>query len=696
MTLPPLLAGPILRRTTSSEVCVWVATTLPPGVDSELVLTDAVMARRLPAHSNVKSIRLGQNVFVTLIRAKPADAALFPSLRTIAYDVRLALTGRILGLRELIKGGGRALAVGTTYTLPTFQIGSQRELRLFHASCRKAHGENADAATPLLAELTYLLNTGQRPSALFLTGDQIYADDVAAPLLNKLTKTGKLLLGWDESIPVSTAKGVAGPTQWIPVSKLPSDRTPIIRDSARMTTTDATNHLIGLGEYLAMYFAMWNPDWPIFPTDWELSQWTFGPESHRRKVIARRLKATRDATPALRTLMANIPTYMIFDDHEVTDDWNLDQAWVANVLRSTTGKRIVANAMTAYWACQHWGNAPDQFPASWIDGIERYAALQETRGGAAMPLESAPYELQMWNAPSFSYVAPTLPPTLVVDTRTRRALGMGKKPSGLLTTTEMDRVREMIRDARPDPNAPLIIVTPSPFIGHLKSEQYQETVLLKRRGKAIADLETWRGGGRAWLAFLDRITGLGAPFVVVLSGDVHYAYTATSRVERHGRMVAIHQLTSSALHNESYNTRFVVAKLQKTQDDFNLPIEILRHGDPAAARFNHASFWGFAGPLVLTPRQHGSAVELLLAALRFAPSAPKDYLRQQIVRLAPSVVKALGITVRPEWKEHVRYWGRDTITGINNAGSVVVGANKVEQTLISTGHRDRVPIIPTK
>ena len=33
--------------------------------------------------------------------------------------------------------------------------------------------------------------------------------------------------------------------------------------------------------------------------------------------------------PKVRRLLANVPTYMTFDDHEVTDDWNINGAWVA-------------------------------------------------------------------------------------------------------------------------------------------------------------------------------------------------------------------------------------------------------------------------------------------------------------------------------------------------------------------------------
>jgi len=60
----------------------------------------------------------------------------------------------------------------------------------------------------------------------------------------------------------------------------------------------------------------------------------------------------------VRRALANVPTYMIFDDHDVTDDWNLTARWRDRVRASPAGRRIVANALAAYWAFQGWGNDP--------------------------------------------------------------------------------------------------------------------------------------------------------------------------------------------------------------------------------------------------------------------------------------------------------------------------------------------------
>ena len=52
---------------------------------------------------------------------------------------------------------------------------------------------------------------------------------------------------------------------------------------------------------------------------------------------------------------------MIFDDHEVTDDWYLSQSWRSRVLTAPFGRAVVRNGYAAYAVCQAWGNDPSAF-----------------------------------------------------------------------------------------------------------------------------------------------------------------------------------------------------------------------------------------------------------------------------------------------------------------------------------------------
>src|SRR6185503_7618579 len=95
----------------------------------------------------------------------------------------------------------------------------------------------------------------------------------------------------------------------------------------------------------------------------------------------RQIRAFISCLPAVQRALANIPVYMIFDDHEVSDDWNLNRKWRDNVERSALGRRLLTNALIAYWLCQGWGNDPARFDTSFVEKIEKYCALQWTTGG---------------------------------------------------------------------------------------------------------------------------------------------------------------------------------------------------------------------------------------------------------------------------------------------------------------------------
>ncbi|MGZ8229596.1 MAG: hypothetical protein ACXWUS_08135 [Burkholderiales bacterium] len=60
----------------------------------------------------------------------------------------------------------------------------------------------------------------------------------------------------------------------------------------------------------------------------------------------------------VRRALANIPTYMIFDDHDFTDDWNLNAMWYDRVYTTSLGVTSARNALASYALFQDWGNDP--------------------------------------------------------------------------------------------------------------------------------------------------------------------------------------------------------------------------------------------------------------------------------------------------------------------------------------------------
>ncbi|MGI8903795.1 MAG: alkaline phosphatase D family protein [Solirubrobacteraceae bacterium] len=60
--------------------------------------------------------------------------------------------------------------------------------------------------------------------------------------------------------------------------------------------------------------------------------------------------------PTLRWLLSTLPTAMIFDDHDVHDDWNTSAAWVAKMGTKPWWPERISGALATYWIYQHLGN----------------------------------------------------------------------------------------------------------------------------------------------------------------------------------------------------------------------------------------------------------------------------------------------------------------------------------------------------
>jgi hypothetical protein len=64
------------------------------------------------------------------------------------------------------------------------------------------------------------------------------------------------------------------------------------------------------------------------------------------------------ADPPLRWLLSTLPTAMIFDDHDVHDDWNTSAAWVARMRAQPWWSERITGALATYWIYQNLGNLP--------------------------------------------------------------------------------------------------------------------------------------------------------------------------------------------------------------------------------------------------------------------------------------------------------------------------------------------------
>lgn len=649
MQLPDVLAGPILRRTEPNRVCVWLATSRPGPVTVEVVRLDEERdgGAVVLGAAEATEVRLGERLWVHLAEVPPREDA-FPGDVLLGYDVVLpgADGGRRLADLGLLDGPDGLAYDGLA--LPSFALRRHTpELRVLHGSCRLLHGTGDDAfraADDLLADRAR--DVAQRPCALVLTGDQIYGDDVAGPLIMHLRSLADELCGEGDASSVPDL-----PT----LSELPPyGRDELAADRVGFTSPNADNHLFSFGEYAAMYLVAWNPD--VWPSSFPEAPTGGAPRDllSRRRWRSERigLERTRSAMAAVRRVIANTPTYMVFDDHDVTDDWNITQAWRTGVWERPAGRRVIANALAAFWAFQSWGNDPgtveDRFHALIADHL---------RGGG----DPEEFERALWGHDRWSYMAPTTPPTVVLDTRTQRYYDSPEGAARLLDDGERERVRVLCRDVGHRPGDPLVVVSPVPVYG-LELQERRQKALVQRLGPYRIDFEQWHSNLHGVLDVLELLAdGLGLQRCVLLSGDVHYGLTVRARFAVGERRVEVAQLVSSSLQHGGSASRWALDAV----------------GSMITARHDRL---GWRHP----PEVEGSPHR---AARRLSRPADTDaWDDDSPVFLAPRRARRMGITQPPDLRESRRYVRPDghkasVVVGDNNIGLVTLDGDTVTHEL---------------
>jgi hypothetical protein len=281
-----------------------------------------------------------------------------------------------------------------------------------------------------------------------------------------------------------------------------------------------------------------------------------------------RLYAESWTDPQVRWLLSTVPSSMIFDDHEMIDDWNTSAAWRRQVTRERWWAARITGGFVSYWVYQHLGNLS---PQELAENGTWQAVLRLGPDEDAEPLLRAMAERADTDPAGirWSYVRHWGEARLVmVDSRAGRVLAESGRR--MLDDAEFDWVEAALRRAVDEGVQHVVVGTSLPWllppaIHHL--ERWNETLNVRHEGRPLgrlaerlrqaADLEHWAAFGTSFerlgaaLTTLARGEQAPAPAsVLVLSGDVHHAYAA--EVVRPGGLSArVHQLTVSPLHNQA-------------------------------------------------------------------------------------------------------------------------------------------------
>ncbi|MGQ4878937.1 alkaline phosphatase family protein [Billgrantia sp. LNSP4103-1] len=547
--LPDVLAGPLLRRLTPGRLILWLVASR--CLELTLMLQPAGQPpRRLSlGEERVQRIPVGEHAWLHLIDV--ALATPLPAGTLIDYDLKVRDEA---GERGIAEWAPHLLHGKASY--PNFVI-AERHHRLLHGSCRKPHHDGPDGLAHADAWLAERRQEPQeRPAWLLLTGDQVYADDVAGPMLVAIHALIARLGLFDETLEGATVADSPAlyrdeATYYRREALLPDTpsgaalrerlfggvRKPIF------TTANAHNHLVTFAEVVAMYLLVWSPvPWRLIeispPALNNDSQETFATE---RAIIERFVAEL----PACARLLAHLPTLMIFDDHDVTDDWNLTADWERIAYEHPFSRRILGNALLAYLLCQGWGNDPDRV----AELTARSAALMEQarRQGGWLPAREQDALLQqLLRFQGWEYRVPGPSPLVVLDTRTRRWRSERRpsRPSGLLDWEALIELQEAMLDA-----PAVIIVSPTPMFGVKLIEAIQRVFTLAGK-PLVVDAENWMAHPGAANVMLNIFRHSRTPGnYVILSGDVHYSFAYDIELRYREQGPRLWQITSSGIKN---------------------------------------------------------------------------------------------------------------------------------------------------
>ncbi|GAC06049.1 alkaline phosphatase D family protein [Paraglaciecola chathamensis] len=564
-----VLAGPILKKLSVDHVTLWLVTSQP--VDLTLTLLpegetkrtfplkqtpfkhntqtrDKTSSTTLPEH---RCIKVGEHLYIHLVHLSLASP--LPTDCWVGYQLAFHNEHNAgVTLTELLSD-----ICYPQRDTPGFVVHTKLR-KMLHGSCRKPHHDSPDGlviADNLLSSLQE--EPLQWPSLLMMTGDQIYADDVATPMLAAIHSVIPTLGIDNETFADSTVADSRSlhSEQALynhRVQILPNDkhsqklRIPLFKSAEKpvFTTVHANNHLVSFAEVITMYLLCWSPQcWENASTEKPQSidkQSATGAQTvdeyqNELTLIEQFVSGLSQA----RRVMAHLPCPMMFDDHDVTDDWNLTADWEQTAYGNDFSRRIIGNALMAYLLCQGWGNSPHSFSDKLLSKVQ--TSLNDLGCAEHDDTISELLEFEQWH-----YQWPTSPKLLVLDTRTQRwwSESNANKPSGLMDWESLTELQQALI------NEPaVVLVSPAPIFGVKLIEAIQR--VFTRIGKPLmVDAENWMAHPGSANYLLNLFTHRKTPQnFVILSGDVHYSYAYHVKLKRRRNSPDIWQITSSGLRN---------------------------------------------------------------------------------------------------------------------------------------------------
>lgn len=269
--------------------------------------------------------------------------------------------------------------------------------------------------------------------------------------------------------------------------------------------------------------------------------------------------------PAIRWVLSCLPSAMIFDDHDIRDDWNTSWTWHQQINRTPWWHERLLAGLSSYWVYQHIGNlAPEELAADEIwsrlasAGPGEVDLTDDLRGLAArVDRDPTTYRWSYTRSLGDSKL-------IVLDSRAARVLEPTRR--SMLDDEELAWLDAQLTGGVDH----LFIGTSLPFLlapGLHDAEAISESLAGPERSRPVrrgtevvrqlVDLEHWGAFQSGFVEVFELVMSLArgergpAPETITfLSGDVHHSYvTQVSDPAAHGARSRILQAVCSPIRN---------------------------------------------------------------------------------------------------------------------------------------------------
>jgi len=268
--------------------------------------------------------------------------------------------------------------------------------------------------------------------------------------------------------------------------------------------------------------------------------------------------------PWIRWLFSCLPTLMIFDDHDVRDDWNTSWQWRQEMESTSWWEGRIVAALASYWVYQHIGNlspAEREQDEIWSVLLKRRGEqegevdLTEVLDAFARRVDRFPATYRWSYVREFDGAR-----VVVVDSRAARVVQ--EQDRSMLDDEEMAWLDQQMRGDCTH----LLIGTSLPYLlpnGLHFLESWDEAVgkgvwgprmaAMAERLRKGMDLEHWAAFQKAFVRVAGMVEqvalgqrGAAPAAITFLSGDVHHSYIAEVTPARGSRIL---QFVCSPIRN---------------------------------------------------------------------------------------------------------------------------------------------------